>query len=302
MEKLARPKEDYCLMSSRLDKFYTKRDVVSRLLSSFNYGSYDVIVEPSAGAGDFLSELKHDNIIAMDIQPDSDKIKKMNFFDFIYTAKKDEMVLTIGNPPFGKNSSLAVKFFNHAAEFSDCIAFIVPRTFRKPSIINRLDSNFHLTSQKILEKSSFYLPSGEDYKVPTVFQVWERSTEQRAKIITLKEHPDFEFVPINHSPSKSPTDEQKIFQCNEADFCVRRVGAAAGKVYKDYGTKYRDWKSHYYIKEKFLGAREIIESINWEFEESPKFDNAGNPSISKNDLIKFYIENKTCANSKNRLS
>jgi len=279
-------------MNNRLDKFYTKQDVVRGLLRSLNCDSYDVIVEPSAGAGDFLSELKHDNIIAIDIQPDSDKIKKMDFFDFTYAAKKDETVLTVGNPPFGKNSSLAVKFFNHAAEFSDCIAFIVPRTFRKPSVINRLDSNFHLISQKILEKNSFYLPSGEDYKVPTVFQIWERKAEQRPKIITLKEHPDFEFVPISRSPNKSPTNEQKIVQCNEADFCVRRVGAAAGKVYEDYGTKYRDWKSHYYIKEKFLGARKIIESIDWEYEESPKFDNAGNPSISKNDLIKFYIENK----------
>ena len=79
-------------MSSRLDKFYTKQDVVKGLLSTFNYGSYSVIVEPSAGAGDFLSALEHDNIIAIDIAPDSDHIKKMDFFDFAYTAEKDDMV------------------------------------------------------------------------------------------------------------------------------------------------------------------------------------------------------------------
>ena len=39
--------------------------------------------------------------------------------------------LVIGNPPFGKISSLAVKFFNKSAEYADVIAFIVPRTLKE---------------------------------------------------------------------------------------------------------------------------------------------------------------------------
>ena len=37
-------------------------------------------------------------------------------------------------PPFGKVSSLAIRFFNKCAQFSDVIAFIIPRTFNKVSV------------------------------------------------------------------------------------------------------------------------------------------------------------------------
>ena len=274
------------MQQHRLDQFYTKPAIVEQVLGLIDYNQYDLIVEPSAGAGDFLKMLPLDKSVGIDLEPATSGITKMNFFDFKPTETKN--ILTIGNPPFGKNSSTAVKFFNHAAQFSNCIAFIVPRTFRKPSVINRLDQNFHIVKQKLLPVDSFYTPCGDLYSVPTVFQVWARRREHRAKIVTLNTHPDFEFVSIE----QSPTDKQKKIQCNKADFCVRRVGAGAGKIYKDYNTTYRDWKSHYYIKQNWDRVEEIMSKIEWNYIESPKFDTAGNPSISKHELIKCYEEAK----------
>jgi len=270
----------------RLDQFYTKPAIVQQVMKMIDCSEYDLIVEPAAGAGDFYKRLPESTRVGLDLEPACAGLARQDFFD--YRPPMTKNILTIGNPPFGKNSSMAVKFFNHAAEFSDCIAFIVPRTFRKPSITNRLNNNFHIVEQRLLPIEAFYTPSGESYSVPTVFQIWERRPAQRAKITTLKEHSDFEFVPI----SKPPTDEQKVIQCNKSDFCVRRVGSAAGKVYKDYGTKYRDWKSHYYIKQKWDRVEEIMSKIKWDNNESPKYDTAGNPSISKHELIKFYIQTK----------
>ena len=40
-------------------------------------------------------------------------------------------ILIVGNPPYGKNCSTAINFFNHAVTISDFIAFIIPKTFRK---------------------------------------------------------------------------------------------------------------------------------------------------------------------------
>ena len=40
---------------------------------------------------------------------------------------------------------MAIKFFNYTAKFSQVIAFIIPKTFRK-NIQNKLDLNFHLLS------------------------------------------------------------------------------------------------------------------------------------------------------------
>jgi len=179
----------------KLDQFYTKPEIVEHVLQMVDCSPFDLIVEPSAGAGDFLKYLPLDKTLAMDLEPAVEGIERRDFFEFLPTDGKN--ILTIGNPPFGKNSSLAVMFFNHAAQFSDCIAFIVPRTFRKPSVINRLDNNFHLTSQEILPLESFYDSSGETHEVPTVFQVWEKQFYPRTKTEVYTQHPDFDILTTN---------------------------------------------------------------------------------------------------------
>jgi len=278
-----------------LDQFYTKPEIVESIITMVDFSKFDYIIEPSAGAGDFFIHLPEEKRIGVDLEPGLPEMIKSDFFGFANTFMKmssimgrQGKVMTIGNPPFGKNSSLAVKFFNRAAEYSECIAFIVPRTFRKPSVINRLHSKFHLSEQVILPVKAFYLPEGGDYSVPTVFQIWNKQEEDREKIETTITHPDFDFVSI----SAKPSDEDKQKQRDESDFCVRRVGGAAGQVYEANGEKYRDWKSHYYIKQNVPGVRETLEGIDWDYLESPKYDTAGNPSVSKNDLVNYYIINK----------
>jgi len=275
----------------RLDQFYTKPEIVESVIASVDFDEFDYIIEPSAGAGDFLNRLPEDKRVGVDLEPASPEIIKSDFFDFI--PKTREKVLTIGNPPFGKNSSLAVKFFNRAAEYSECIAFIVPRTFRKPSLVNRLHPKFHLVEQTILPVGAFYLPEGGDYNVPTVFQIWRRREQDRTKIQTVTSHSDFDFVKIISNPASKDKERQRTL----SDFCVRRVGAGAGTVYESGGEKYRDWKSHYYIKQNGSNVRETMESIDWNYLESPKYDTAGNPSISKNDLINFYTKQKEVINN-----
>ena len=272
--------------SNLLDQFYTNCDVAKTCLDMLSFAEYDLVLEPSAGDGAFFNLLPKEKRRGVDLAPAHAEILKQDFFDFEPDIQLRYCV--VGNPPFGKNSSLAVRFFNHAATFAHKIAFVLPRTFRKPSIINRLDHQFHLEKELILPLESFRLPTGISYSVPTVFQIWERKNKTRKKIKTSTAHPDFSFIKIN----PHPTEEDKKAQYQAADFCVRRVGAAAGKIYKDYAEKYRDWKSHYYIKENTPGVERILNSIDWNDLDSPKYDTAGNPSISKHDLISFYIKQK----------
>lgn len=310
-------------MSKGLDKFYTKESVILDLIDMLEMDKYDIFIEPSAGDGAFLKHLPKSKTIAMDIQPDVPEIFEEDFFNFRPSPEQhsSKSIITVGNPPFGKNSSLAIKFFNHAAKYSECIAFVLPRTFRKPSVINRLDASFYLEREKVLESksNSFYLPTGEDYDVPTVIQVWKKydNDKTREKINTVSTHEDFEFLSPKKSKvfsdirpcyslellsSNSESYKLKVKQevtlegykslTEEADFCVRRVGAAAGKIYKDFKENKRDWKSHYYIKEVTPGVASTMESINWDYHNSPKYDIAGNPSISKNELINFYVKTK----------
>ena len=250
----------------RLDQFFTNDDVVDKCLSSLDILSYDTVIEPSAGSGSFYFKIKHENKIAIDLEPRFNKTISCDFLQYNKYGPLDiEKILVAGNPPFGKNSSLAVKFFNHAASFAVTIAFILPRTFRKPVIINRLNEYFHLVEETILPKNSFHTPDGEVYDVPCVWQVWNKTNKIRKKIIVKMKHKDFEFV------------ERK-----EADFLIQRVGGGAGIVTKDMNKK----EPAYYNIKASEKVYNIFKKIDWE--KSSKYDTAGNPSLSKGDIIEMY--------------
>ena len=254
----------------KLDQFYTNDDVVDSCISTIEFDDYDIIIEPSAGDGAFYNKITGEKI-GIDLDPKIDDLIQQDYLKFDrFIFGKDKKILVIGNPPFGKNSSLAIKFFKHSALFADTIAFILPRTFRKTSVINRLPERFNLTLEDILPKNSFHLPDGDTvpflYDVPCVWQIWKKGNiRPTIKIETT--HPDFEFV-------KNKED---------ADFLFQRVGGKAGWTHKNFE---KSWKSHFYIRADD-NVYQIMKSMEWD-KDSPKFDTAGNPSISKNELIKKY--------------
>lgn len=253
-------------MSARkLDKFYTKPDVVQSLLSQISLEDYDTILEPSAGSGNFSNILfQYGNLIAIDIDPDNEYIQKADFLqDFLILEGN---TIAIGNPPFGKQCSLAIKFFNKAASYHNIstIAFILPKSFKKKSLQNKLDRNFSLHSSTDLEKFSFLLED-KDYDVPTIFQIWNRTETPRPKHIkrTL-ENPNISFI--------------KYKDIKDSVVAVRRVGINAGKSsYFDNQSK----ESHYFLKCDNL--QEVIDYLNniyWEHN-----DTTGPRSISKQQFI-----------------
>ena len=129
-----------------MDQFYTNEDVSIKcfeiLKKEVNIESYDIQLEPSAGSGSFYKLMNPQKRIGLDIQPQYEGIIKQDFLT--YTPDANKSYICIGNPPFGRVSSLVIKFFNKCAQFSDCIAFIIPRTFNKVSVQNKLKLNFIL--------------------------------------------------------------------------------------------------------------------------------------------------------------
>lgn len=178
----------------RLDKFYTKRTIAQRCLDSLDLSRYDVLLEPSAGSGAFFDLLPTAQREGYDLEPafPGGEIATLDFFE--YEADPAKTYLVVGNPPFGKNSSLAKRFFTHAAKFAQTIAFVLPRTFRKTTTINQLPAEFHQAEEIVLPMESFELPDGSPYEVPCVFQVWERKGVERERIVEPKAHPDFSFL------------------------------------------------------------------------------------------------------------
>ena len=144
---------------SQYDKFYTKIHVAQYCLNNlWEYCSNDCLfIEPSAGNGSFSNLLANTQCIAMDIMPESSQIVKQDFFD--YNIVTDKKIVVIGNPPFGRASSLAIKFFNKAASLksTEIIAFILPKTFRKISVQTKLNDYFELVKDIDLEKMLLHL-------------------------------------------------------------------------------------------------------------------------------------------------
>lgn len=257
-----------------LDQFYTEETIAKfcykELEKEYNLNNF-LLFEPSAGTGSF-SNLFHKKSLAIDIDPKNNNIKKMDFFEFDKELLKNKKVFTIGNPPFGKLSSKAVKFFNKSSEFSENIAFIVPKTFKKESVKNKLNNFFHLKKEIEIPLKSFIYKEKE-YSVPCVFQIWEKKNYKRN---ILKYNVENEFI--------------SFVKKEEADIAIRRVGNLSGKIIYDLN-KYSK-SSHYYLNIKKDKERviKILNSLFIQFNEISK-NTAGNPSLSKVELINIFKEN-----------
>lgn len=203
-----------------LDQFYTRPDVAEDLVGKLQEyvearslgHSFHKVIEPSAGAGAFLQPLSSlgKPLQAMDISPAHPTIEHANFFDF----RNDVPALYVGNPPYGHAANLAVRFFNHAASnAAELIAFIVPKTFRKDSVQDRLEQQFHLVHDEDIPTNAFLL-DGVQHDVPSAFQIWRKQSYLR-KSQTLRSSKWITFT----SPG-------------QADFAIRRVGRKAGQLLK----------------------------------------------------------------------
>jgi hypothetical protein len=262
--------------SRKLDQFYTNPLYAATFLSAIAHtvdlNKYDHILEPSAGTGSFYNLLNANKRIGLDLDPKAPGVIKTDFFDWMPPVGK--RIITIGNPPFGKNAALAVKFFNRAAEFSDVIAFVIPRTFRKASIINRLAQDFHCVYDETVPDNSFIF-NGAAYNVPCAAQIWVRKATPRAKIVTLKLEQIrswFELV----EPSKS-------------DFAIQRVGGRAGLIRLADRMNFSA-ESHYFIKAHDARVLPVFQQIDFN---RVKFNTAGNPSVSPSELIELWIDKAT---------
>ena len=174
------------------EQFYTPTDLAFRLatLVSDKVGGFSdkTVIEPAGGTGSFLQAakaLKANRLISFDIEPKAEGVLLADFLLETKGLEKISDAITISNPPFGRNNSLSIPFFNKAAQHSQYIAFVVPRSWRKWSVLNRLNRNFHLIHDEDL--SIDYVDElGEmvwqKARLNTCFQIWERREELRPVI------------------------------------------------------------------------------------------------------------------------
>ena len=273
------------------NKYYTKNTVVEQCIVSIQKHikvlKDDLIIEPSAGNGSFIERIKSlsPNYRFYDLEPENEEITKQDFLEFDYSELKKSYknIHIIGNPPFGRQSSLAIKFIKKCCEFSSSISFILPKSFKKDSMKKHFSNNFHLIYEIDLVDNSF-LVNNVECNVPCVFQIWQYKNEIREQINKI-EPINFSFVEKSGNP----------------DISFRRVGVNAGTISKEIDDK--SAQSHYFIKftktidtnektkTKTIDTNEKIKDTNIEKLKSIKFDfnnTVGPKSISKPELISEF--------------
>jgi hypothetical protein len=205
------------------DKFFTKPSVATLCVEALRPHAVGTWIEPSAGAGAFVDAATC-AVVALDIEPDRADIRQQ---DFLAWNCPHQHCTVFGNPPFGRQSTLARKFIRHAATFADVIAFILPRSFTKPSMQKAFPLEFHLMSETHLETDAFVV-NGQPYSVPCVFQVWKRM--QTPRVIADEVNGTWTYV------KKS----------EEYDVAIRRVGGQAGRCMRPDASL--SVQSHYFVK------------------------------------------------------
>ena len=217
------------------DKFYTNNNVVDLCFTKLT--KYETllnkckVIEPSAGSGAFLDKLSNFDFDAFDIEPAESKhtILKQDFLQLDLNTYSKSLAF-IGNPPFGRQSSIAKKFIKKISncEKTKLIAFILPKSFKKDSMQKCFNLYFSLDDEFDLPNNSFTI-NNKIHDVPCIFQVWIRRDKKRY-VTPTQEPKSFTYVKKHETPQ----------------FSLRRVGVYAGLLSEE--TENKSEQSHYFIK------------------------------------------------------
>jgi hypothetical protein len=173
----------------------------------------------------------------------------------------------IGNPPYGVAANMAVKFVNKSCELSDDVRMVLPASFQRDSVLNRINADFELAYDIKLPNDTF------PRDITTVRQRWVKAATPRDKIVIYKTHPDFEFL--------------KYGDRDKATLFIGGAGAGpSGKVKTEGYDHYRP--GHHYVRCNDEVKQRLIDLQPALIKQSRVCGCL--PGLGKHDIIKVYIQ------------
>jgi hypothetical protein len=230
--------------------------------------------EPDQGVMDDLEQFKEHNITICACLPgyvDYYKLLGYNVIDYreVFNGVKMRFDVVIGNPPYGSGGNLAIKFLNKCAELSDDIRMVLPLSFKKVSVQNKVRLDLIIADERELPLDTF--PNG----IRAVYQRWVPTDTPREKVILPRTHEDFEFLRY----------EDRF----DANVFIGEYGCGpSGRVKTENFTHYA--KGHYFIKAKDQSVIDKLVSLESLFRAKASGCN-GRFHISKGELIEIYTKN-----------
>lgn len=210
-------------------------------------------LEPCCGNGSLLTGLPG-KVLCSDLHDYGIGATVENYLDA--PPKNPDLIFT--NPPFGRAGSLALQFLKKSMSECNRVAFILPSSFRKISLLDRVPTSHNLVADYVLPDQSYLLPDGTTRVVQTTLQLWEVTGKKRPKLSGI-------------APYQTYT---KRVPASDADFAFRTQGASAGKVL--------DGLSYNPASTAFLkGGLERFRTHNWT---AIARNTAGIPAIGLNDV------------------
>lgn len=207
------------------EQFYTPPAIATEVIRNVAERLGDLreltLLEPAGGTGAFIEAALNagvTRVISYDIEPHHKKVKRGDFLEQTITKQH---LLTVSNPPFGRNNSLSIPFFNKAADVSDHIVFIVPRSWRKWSVQNRLDRRFHLVRDDDLTINYVDVHGADAHakdRLRTCVQYWEKRDYLRPLVKvedmevvarTTPELADISMTTFGYNCGKATTDFER---------------------------------------------------------------------------------------------
>ena len=186
--------------------------------------------------------------------------------------------IILGNPPYGKNNKLVIKFIKKCCE-NKCkyICFILPKSFKKDNMQKYFTLNYHLIYEMDIKEKFDYkdkeikvssmksrLETPEVF-VPSIFMIWKYKEELR-EIKNKYNTNDFTFIK-NSS--------------NDYNYLIRRVGSKAGLLISKEKFKY-SLSSFYKLK---INDNNVINKLNSLYNKlNKKANDSTNEKLSKDNL------------------
>lgn len=262
-----------------LERFYTSVPLAARCVDAvrarYPLESFGLVLEPSAGDGAFLHLLPVPTRLGLDLHPAAEGILRA---DFLAWTPPDPTpgILTVGNPPFGQRGSLAVAFLHHACAFSRVVAFILPRSFRKDTFLNRIDRRFHLVHAE--DCDDFRLPDGQPVRVKAVFQVWERRDRPRDLVERPASHEDFD---LRHAHLSRVTPDELARLRMDFDFAIPQVGS----LFQPRPVSEVVAGSQWFVKARKPWVLDTFRRLDFSFLQGM---NLSFTSLSRKDIVQAY--------------